>query len=89
MIFHCVPKLIDGDTAFDFTMRSVAAAHAGLTEGIANGDVLRCPRVPQTKEMEVRYTRNADFTDEVAVEFLNRNYIIKPSELNYPKLLNP
>jgi methionyl-tRNA formyltransferase len=89
MIFHCVPKFADGDTAFDFTMRSVAAAHSGLTAGIANGDVLKHPRVPQTREMEVRYTRNADFTDEVAMEFLNRNYVIKPSELNYPELLNP
>jgi hypothetical protein len=86
MIFHCVPKLFDGDTAFDFTMRSVAALSAATYA--ANGDLLRRPRVPQTKEMEVRYTRKAYFTDEVALEFLNKNYVIKPNELNYPKLLS-
>lgn len=89
IIFHCIPKFIIGDTAFDFTMRSVAAAHDGLSKGIANKDLLKRPRIPQTKEMEIRYTRNRDFTDEVAKDFLNRSYIIQASELSYPELLTP
>jgi hypothetical protein len=39
--------------------------------------------------MEIRYTRNRDFTDEVAKGFLNRNYFIQASEMSYPELLNP
>ena len=30
ILFHCTTELIDGDTSFDFTMRSVAAAHNDL-----------------------------------------------------------
>jgi methionyl-tRNA formyltransferase len=89
ILFHCVPKFTVGDTGFDFTMRSVAAAHAGLTEGIASTNFLKLPRVPQTKEMEIRYTRNHDFTDQIAKIFLNRNYVMQADNFNYPELINP
>jgi methionyl-tRNA formyltransferase len=89
MIFHCVPKYIEGDSPFDFTMRSVAAAHFGLTEGIKNGDLLRRPRVPQTKKLEVRYTKHVDFTEAIVSEFLGRNYEIDAGKLKYPELLDP
>ena len=32
MLFHCLPRLAKGDTAFDFTMRSVFVAQQGLVE---------------------------------------------------------
>lgn len=89
MLFHCLPKLIDGDTPFDFTMRSVLAAHYGLCRSIKEGSVLSMERVKQGKLNEVRYTRNSDFTDDIADEFLSRNYTIQSDRLNYPKLLKP
>ena len=89
IIFHCIPMFIVGDTAFDFTMGSIAVGHDGLSKGIVNKDLLKRPGFPQTKEMEIRYTRNRDFTDEVAKGFLNRSYFIQASELSYTELLNP
>ena len=89
MLFHCLPKIIEGDTSFDFTMRSVAAAHRGLADGIKRGDLLFRNRVKQNKSDEVRYTRNSDFTDKIASEFLKRNFEISELELIYPKLLEP
>lgn len=89
MLFHCLPKYINGDSPFDFTMRSVAAAHKGLSEGLLEGDLLNRPRIKQTKEQEVRYTRNSDFTDSIAKEFLERNYEVDSEELNYPPLITP
>ena len=46
-------------------------------------------RVKQDKNKEIRYTRNSDFTDEVVDEFFNRDYVIKDTIKEYPKLLKP
>ena len=90
MLFHCLPKFVDGDTPFDFTMRSVLAAHYGLCESISDGSIFSMEHVSQDKSKELRYTRNSDFTDEVADDFLKRQYSIdKRSLLSYPELLNP
>lgn len=89
MLFHCLPKLIEGDTCFDFTMRSVLAAHNGLCQSIEEGRIMEIEPVRQDKSSEVLYTRNSDFTDNIAEEFLDRNYLIKKDKLIYPELLNP
>jgi methionyl-tRNA formyltransferase len=89
ILFNCLPKYVEGDSSFDFTMRSVAAAHHGLSEGLTKGNLLRQPRVKQDRKKEVRYTRNADFTDSVAKEFLESNYKVNTKDLNYPALVNP
>ena len=90
MLFHCLPKFVDGDTPFDFTMRSVLAAHYGLCQSISDGSIFSMEPIVQNKTKELRYTRNSDFTDEVANEFLNRQYSIdKCSLTNYPELLKP
>ncbi len=90
MLFHCLPKFVDGDSPFDFTMRAVIAAHYGLCQAIADGSIFSMERVAQDKTAELRYTRNSDFTDVVANEFLNRQYKINSGALkNYPKLLKP
>jgi folate-dependent phosphoribosylglycinamide formyltransferase PurN len=89
MLFHCLPKFIEGDTLFDFTMRSVAAVHYGLSEAIQAKELLSMSRIKQDHSQEVRYTRNSDFTDEVAAEFLSRQYEIKNIDFDYPNLLDP
>jgi folate-dependent phosphoribosylglycinamide formyltransferase PurN len=90
MLFHCLPKYIEGDTPFDFTMRSVLAAHYGLCESISDCSIFSAERVSQNKSKELRSTKNADFTDVEANEFLLREYSINSQSLtNYPQLLKP
>ena len=90
MLFHCLPKYIEGDTPFDFTMRSVLSANFGLCQSIADGSIFTMERSTQDKTKELRYSRNSDFTDDVADEFLNRKYCINSQSLvDYPELLNP
>ena len=50
--------------------------------------------IKQNKNEEVRYTINKDFTDQIVLEFPNRNLnnqILKETISNreYPKLINP
>ncbi len=45
MLFHCVPKLVKDDSLFDFTIRSVAAAHKGLVEAVTSGEIFSMPAV--------------------------------------------
>ena len=88
MLFHCVPKLFKDDSLFDFTIRSVAVAHKGLIQAIISGKIFSMPRVKQDKTLEIRYTKNADFTDSVAREFLDKNIDIHSNDFKYPNLLN-
>ena len=89
MLFHCVPKFHTEATPFDFTMRSVLVAQQGLVSAVESEVIFSLPTVKQDKSKEVRYTKNQDFTDDVAQEFLNRNFHLNPDSFSYPKLLNP
>ena len=43
----------------------------------------------QDKGKEIRYSRNTDFNDAVAGEFLNRNISLSGLEYEYPALTEP
>ena len=71
MLFHALPKPEAVDP-FVLGMKSVRAAHKGLIENIRNRKVFEYEPVIQDKTQEIRYTRNAQFTDEIAQEYLDR-----------------
>ncbi len=72
MLYHALPKFID-ENLFLFTMRAVEAAQVSLVERIGNRTLFEIEPVSQNKSLELRYTRNSDFTDQVASRFLSRN----------------
>tara|TARA_Y100000589_G_scaffold329009_1_gene374488 strand:- start:24429 stop:25211 length:783 start_codon:yes stop_codon:yes gene_type:complete len=89
MYFHCLPKFSAEDNPFDFTMRSVKVAHKALLEKIKSNEIFAMRSIKQNPQEELRYTRNKDFNDNVAYEFLERNIYFPKSKLIYPALLNP
>ena len=89
MLFHCLPNLVESDNAFDFTMRSVCSAHNGLCKAINDKSLLDMDRIKQNKNKQIRYSRNSDFTDKIADDFLSRNYVVKDNIKEYPELLKP
>lgn len=93
MLYHAIPKF-DGETPFEFTMKSVATAQDSLVARLKSGDIFEMEEYIQDKTKELRYTRNSDFNDEVAAEYLSRgessDYIrgaLMRSE--YPELVKP
>lgn len=78
MLFHVLPVRSRADP-FLFGMRAVKAAQVALGDAIASGAVFSYEPVQQDKRQQIRYSRNADFTDEVAREYLNR--AIGPDDL--------
>ncbi len=89
ILFHCIPKLRENDSSFDFTMRSVMVAHQGLVNVIDNKKILTLKGVKQDNSKEIRYSKHKDFTDKVADEFLQRKIILNSTLISYPKLLRP
>ena len=71
MLFHAFPPTEAVDP-FVLGMKAVKAAHTTLIESIRTGEIHRIEPTPQDKSLQIRYTRNADFTDEVAREYLDR-----------------
>jgi methionyl-tRNA formyltransferase len=71
MLFHALPaaEACDG---FLLGMKAVRAAQDGLIAAIRSGELWSMPPVAQDRTREIRYSRNADFTDAVAEEYLNR-----------------
>ena len=71
MLFHAfpTPRAVD---PFVYGMLCVRAAHEALAAHVAAGDLLDLAPTPQDRSRELRYTRNADFTDEVAADYLAR-----------------
>lgn len=89
ILFHCVPKLEKDDTPFDFTMRSVHVAHRGLVDRIKTGNIFSLPRIKQDKHQEMRYSKNIEFTDHIALDFMNRKLDLHQLDFEYPILLDP
>ncbi len=69
MLFHALPQ--PTENAFDLGMMAVKSAHKGLIQYITDDKIKDIKPVTQDKSLEIRYTRNTDFDDNVALEYLN------------------
>ncbi|MBI2236383.1 MAG: methionyl-tRNA formyltransferase [Magnetospirillum sp.] len=72
ILFHAFPKPGPVDP-FVLGMRSVEAAHICLAEAFQSGRLQALEPIAQDRAAEIRYTRNSEFTDEIATEFLARH----------------
>jgi hypothetical protein len=72
MLFHALPKPAAIDP-FLLGFHAVQAAHHALIESIKSGRLFSLKALPQDRNLEIRYSRHHDFTDEVAKEYLERN----------------
>ena len=89
ILFHCLPKFVEKESPFEFSMRSVLVAQKGVLSNIENKSIFTMPAIKQDKSNEIRYTKNKDFNDEIAKEFLNRGPKITSNQISYPKLIKP
>lgn len=71
ILFHSRPSY-DGENPFDFTMKAVDQVQRDIVGTIENGKLLSFPSFSQDPSEEIRYSTKADFTDEVAEEFLRK-----------------
>jgi len=53
-------------------MQAVATCHDALASLISNNQLETMTPQPQDSSLEIRYSKNADFTDEIAALFLKR-----------------
>lgn len=93
ILYHALPKFVD-DNPFEFTMRAVEVAQTSLVKQISNTNIYRLKPQAQDKTLEIRYSRNADFNDEVAAEFLGRLWSYRDlgrllKHASQPELINP
>jgi hypothetical protein len=72
MLFHALPKPAPVGP-FLLGFHAVQAAHRALIESIKSGRLFSLKALPQDRNLEIRYSRHRDFTDEVAKEYLERN----------------
>lgn len=70
MLFHAFPESVA--RPFLFGMLAVKSAHQGFVQHLKDGTLRAMAPVKQDRRLEIRYTRQADFTDEVAEEYLKR-----------------
>ena len=71
VIQHVRPEFT-GQNLFHFSMQAVATGHDALAALILNNKLQSVVPEPQDQQLEIRYSKNADFTDEVAASFLKR-----------------
>ena len=71
VIQHVRPEFT-GQDLFHFSMQAVATGHDALAALILNNKLQSVIPEPQDQKLEIRYSKNADFTDEVAASFLKR-----------------
>jgi hypothetical protein len=72
ILFHCLPEPKTKISGFELGMLAVKSAILGLKEKIDNGSIMNMKPVPQDKSKEIAYTRNKDFTNSKAQEYLSQ-----------------
>lgn len=71
ILYHAIPSLGQLNP-FEFTMLAVDAAQQSLVQRIIDNKLNVHNCVEQDKNLQIRYSKNADFTDAVAASFLER-----------------
>lgn len=78
MLYHALPKPQEADP-FVLGMLAVKAAQDSLVERIGNGELFKIKGQVQDPSGEIRYSRNADFDDKVAEDYLKNR--MSPAEV--------
>ena len=78
MLYHALPKAQEIDP-FVLGMQAVKVGQKSLIERVKDNSIFKYTSMPQDKNKEYRYTKNVDFTDEVAKEYLNK--LLIPAQL--------
>jgi hypothetical protein len=94
ILYHALPSADGCANAFEFTMKAVDAVQKSVVDRIRSGELMAYIPRPQDKALELRYTRNIEFNDQVAREFLDRqmaasDIAAKLIARPVPALLNP
>lgn len=71
ILFHALPPAHPANP-FELGMQAVKAAQEGLIDAIQRDIITSVAPLNQQRELQIRYTRNADFTDDAASEYLSR-----------------
>lgn len=69
ILYHSIPKAQEVDP-FDLGMIAVKVAQQSVCEKIKTGKIFDEEGIAQDKSKEIRYSRNSEFTDEVANEYM-------------------
>lgn len=78
ILFHVGTRLEGCTDAFDLGMAAVRDAQTALVHSIEVGTLNTMQAIAQDLSKEIRYSRNSDFTDRVASQFLQN-----PPSLDY------
>lgn len=78
ILFHALPKA-DAVDPFLLGMLAVRVAHAGLVHCFTHGGPSAYAALPQDRSKEIRYSRNSEFTDAIATEYIDR--LLTPTEV--------
>lgn len=84
ILYHAFPKP-QKIKPFDLGMMSVKVAIDSVAERVKTGQIFKIKPEVQDKSKEILYTRNSDFTDEVAKDYLEN---LPTEEEIYQRLYN-
>jgi len=78
MLYHALPKAQEVDP-FVLGMKAVKVAHDSLVSRIKSKEIFTYESIKQDKSKEYRYTKNVDFNDEVAKNYLDN--LLNPKQV--------
>ncbi len=70
ILFHTHTPLDNCRNCFDFTMNAVKEAHISLYNCLSENRLNSIPALTQDSKKQIRYTRNNEFSDKIANQFL-------------------
>ncbi len=89
IIYHSVPTYKKTDSCFDFTMRAVVSAQESFIYRIKDKTLFKLKPCKQNSLDQIRYSKNSQFKDEIAKNFMENEDSFLPKYFEYPNLYNP
>ena len=74
ILYHVLPDPADCSSQFDFGMKAVRAAIDSVSPFLERFKIGDYSCLVQDRSLELRYSRKQEFTEEVAKEFLSRDF---------------
>ena len=87
MLYHAMSNL--KTNPFEYTMSTIKSAFHSIAERIKDGSIFTIKPLIQDKVKEVRYTKNADFSEDVVKEYFEKKINLSSKKFDNSLLKEP
>ncbi len=89
ILYHAMSNINIKSNPFEYTMSTVKSAFLSITKKIEEGSIFKIAPMIQNKNNEIRYSKKAEFDENVVKNYFNKKLNLKNIKFKYSLLKDP